>query len=79
MSTAQVGWQCPVCKTVWAPSVQKCGTCSPVAVPDWTWRPPWPYNPYAPAWYPPMIVWCKTTGNTASASSADVLLHSGDG
>ncbi len=24
-----VGWQCPVCRTVWAPSEPACATCAP--------------------------------------------------
>ena len=26
------GWQCPICKTVWAPSIARCNTCVPLTV-----------------------------------------------
>lgn len=25
-----VGWECPVCHSVWSPEVKKCPKCSPV-------------------------------------------------
>jgi len=44
------GWECPACKTVYAPTVTKC-ECQ-VAKPDWTYRPPawqpWPSYPWWP-------------------------------
>jgi hypothetical protein len=51
-----IGWECPRCHTVWAPSVPKC-SCSvvelpvtpPTVVPYWP-GPTWPYVPTNPPW-----------------------------
>lgn len=63
------GWQCPVCKTVWNPTVQKCAQRSPAAVPcEPDWFRPWPTPYYPPVWVPvapplwgPLIVTCTST------------------
>jgi len=73
------GWQCPVCKTVWAPAVQKCAQCSPAAVPDWTYRP----TPYYPWWVhpaPPMRgPVCVTLTTTSSTDKHTYTLYNDPG
>jgi hypothetical protein len=69
--TPNLGWQCPVCSTVWAPTVQKCVQCSPAAVPCEPLYPPtgeppyWVYPtrwvPIAPPMWGPIIVTCTST------------------
>ena len=51
-SVPQQGWQCPVCKTVWAPFVSSCSKCSSswqYVPPLSPWSYPSPMNPY-PYW-----------------------------
>jgi hypothetical protein len=62
------GWQCPGCKTIWAPTVQRCVQCSPVTVPCaplYPQPPYWlpyiaPYRVTPPPWGP-ITVTCTST------------------
>jgi hypothetical protein len=44
--TAPLGWQCPVCKRVWAPFIQACEWCAQIAAYSV------PGNTYFTIWYP---------------------------
>jgi hypothetical protein len=52
-NTAPQGWQCPCCKTIYAPTVFSCAPCSmgqaprmqPITIPS-VWEPPYTGTPY---------------------------------
>lgn len=54
MNEPHMGWQCPCCRTVYAPSVMKCLQCSGApASPNWPTILPSPQPYVVPTvWYP---------------------------
>ena len=65
------GWQCPVCQTVYAPTVEKC-ECVKVPVQKWVY-PYYPYYPYYPTPYGTWTwpTWVASTGEWKVSNHTD--------
>jgi hypothetical protein len=77
------GWQCPVCQTVYAPTVEKC-ECVKVPVQRYITYPYYPYYPYYPRpWWEVSPNWTASTtvdsGSTITitANEMNAMLQDG--
>ena len=63
INCAAQGWQCPICRNVWAPTVAGCQRCNVVAIPFVPTSPyfPMPYYPPANPLYDPGQTWFTVT------------------